>query len=246
MSEDNEKNNVSQDEFQKDFEQRHNLKRKKIKKVKTKDKKKKKRKGLHIGISSLILILFCVFLLVISTFLQLNVTHLIIPAKLFSGEVCKFSDFLYTIKYIPQIPAILFVAGLLGRKFGITSIVLYVIAGLFFVPIFALGGGWRYIFEYGFGYILSYIPAAFILGTMLKKGYTYKNVIKAVTLGVLTIHLGGILYMLCLAGLKHAGWEFVSSWVAAQSGLKIIYDWVFSILAVLVAKYARIILWCYL
>ena len=52
--------------------------------------------------------------------------------------------------------------------------------------------------------------------------------------------------MMLLAFLKHMGWSFVGDWIVSQSGIKIIYDFVFSYLAVLVAKYARIILWLYL
>ncbi|MBS6603342.1 MAG: biotin transporter BioY [Brachyspira sp.] len=216
------------------------------KKLRVKTVKPKKRKGIRLGVGSLVLLIFCSFLLVISTFLQLDVTHFIIPAKLFSGEPTKLSDYLFTYKFIPQIPAVMFVVGLLGRRLGITSILLYIITGLFFLPVFALGGGWRYIFEYGFGYILAYIPAAFLTGLILKKGYSYKNTAKAVFMGVLTIHLLGILYMMCLVAIRHTGWGFVGDWITAQSGLKIVYDFVFSYILVLVAKYVRIILWLYL
>ncbi len=208
--------------------------------------KPKRRQGIRLGVGSLVLLVFCSFLLVVSTFLQLDITHVILPAKLFTGEPTKLNDYIYTYKFIPQIPAVMFVVGLLGRRLGITSILLYIITGLFFLPVFALGGGWKYIFEYGFGYILAYIPAAFLAGLILKNGYTFKNSAKAVFIGVLTIHIFGILYMMCLAGLRHMGWPFIGDWIAAQSGIKIIYDFVFSYILVLIAKYLRIILWLYL
>ena len=216
------------------------------KKLRVKTVKPKKRKGIRLGVGSLVLLIFCSFLLVISTFLQLDITHFIIPSKLFSGEPTQIKDFIFTYKFIPQIPAVMFIVGLLGRRLSITSILLYIITGLFFLPVFALGGGWRYIFEYGFGYILAYVPAAFFTGMILKKGYSYKNTAKAVFVGVLTIHLLGIIYMMCLASLRHVGWGFVGDWIVAQSGLKIIYDFIFSYILVLIAKYLRIILWLYL
>lgn len=218
----------------------------KKKKLRVKTVKPKKRKGIRLGVGSLVFLVFCAFILVISTFLQLDVTHFIIPSKLFSGEPTKLCDFIYTYKFIPQIPAVMFVVGLLGRRLGITSILLYIITGLFFLPVFALGGGWRYIFEYGFGYILAYLPAAFFAGGILKRGYSYKNSARAVFVGVLTIHILGILYMICLASLRHTGWGFVGDWIVSQSGIKIIYDFIFSYILVLVAKYLRIILWLYL
>lgn len=207
---------------------------------------KPKRRGVRLGVGSLVLLIFCSFLIVVATFLQLNITHFIVPSKLFTGETLTINDFIFTCKYIPQVPAIMFITGLLGRRLGITSILLYIITGLFFIPVFALGGGWRYIFEFGFGYILAYVIAAFVTGTMLKKGYSYKNTAKAVLAGVLTIHITGILYMIMLAGMKHMGWGFVGDWIVSQSGIKILYDFIFSYLAVLAAKYARIILWLYL
>ena len=221
---------------------------KRIKKLKSKMQKKalKKKKTIHVGIGSLVLMFFCSFLIVVATFLQLEVTHLILPAKFLSGEACTPADFMFSIKYIPQIPIVLFVVGLLGRKIGTLSVALYILAGLFLVPVFALGGGWKYIFEYGFGYILGYIPAGIILGTILKKNYTYINTLKAVITAVLTIHLFGICYMCILAVFKHAGMDFVKQWIIAQSGIKILYDFVFSYLAVLLTKYLRIILWFYL
>ncbi len=217
-----------------------------IKRLRVRTVKPKKRKGVRLGVGSLVLLIFCSFLIVIATFLQLDVTHFIIPSKLFTGEPLTIKDFIFTYKYIPQVPAILFITGLLGRRLGITSILLYIITGLFFMPVFALGGGWRYIFEFGFGYIIGYLPAAFAAGTILKRGYSYKNTAKAVLAGVLTIHATGVLYMILLAFLKHMGLSFIFDWIISQSGIKILYDFVFSYLAVLVAKYARIILWLYL
>lgn len=208
---------------------------------------KPKKKGIRAGIGSVVLILFCSFLLVISTFLQLNLTHIILPMKMFTAKTLTVKDFLYTYQYIPQIPAVLFIVGLLGRRLGLTSILLYIITGLFVMPVFALGGGWRYIFEYGFGYILAYLPAGFLLGTILKKGgYTYKNTIKAVLYSVLLIHIFGLLYMGFLAIVHHSGWVFVQDWFVSQSGIKILYDFVLSYIAVLISKYARIVLWLYL
>lgn len=68
----------------------------------------------------------------------------------------------------------------------------------------------------------------------------------AVLVGVLTIHLIGVLYMLFIAGLKHEGWAFMNGWIVAQSGIKIIYDFVFSFAMVFIAKYAKIILWFFM
>ena len=193
-----------------------------------------RRRGLKLSVGSLVLLLFCTFLIVTATFLQLNITSIT-----FSGEA-------YSFKFIPQVPVVLFVAGFLGRKYGLAGVVLYILAGLFAAPVFALGGGWQYVFEYGFGYILAYVPAVFFAGSILRSGYSVRNLLHAAIVGVLTIHIIGVFYMLFLASIKGEGWTFMSGWISAQSGLKIVYDLIFSFFALFFARYVRILLWFYI
>lgn len=119
---------------------------------------------------------------------------------------------------------------------ALTSVMLYITIGLFLFPVFALGGGIKYIGEYGFGYILAYIPAIIIAGKLLDK-YSFLDMIKATLAGVFTIHIFGILYMLIIALIKQSGTMFIEGWIVAQSGLKIIYDLIISFLAILIGKY---------
>ena len=207
---------------------------------------KKQIEGIRLSLGSILLTLCCTFLIILATFVQLNVSHFIIKKGLFDGSDLAFKDFIYTYKFIPQIPIVMFVGAFLGRKFGTVSILLYILLGICIIPVFALGGGFKYIFEYGFGYILAYIPAIFFAGSILKSGFSNKNILKATIVGVLTIHLIGILYMLFIASIKHEGWTFISGWICAQSGIKIIYDLVFSFAGLFLARYAKIILWFFM
>lgn len=200
---------------------------------------KKEKKKIRIPLLNILLVLFCSFLLMVSTFVQFNITHYIIPFDIFSNNNLTKTDFLYTFSIIPQIPAVMFVVGLMGRRLGITSIVLYILIGLFCLPIFALGGGMRYVLEPGFGYIAAYIPAVFFAGSILKSGFSIRNMLKAVLIGVVTIHFIGIIYMLFIAALRHEGWEFIKGWVISQSLLKLAYDYILSLMALLVAKYVN-------
>jgi biotin transporter BioY len=61
--------------------------------------------------------------------------------------------------------------------------------------------------------------------------------ITATLVGVLTIHLCGIFYMILLAIFKHSGSGFIFGWILAQSGVKIIYDIIASFVLVLIGKY---------
>ncbi len=61
-------------------------------------------------------------------------------------------------------------AGLiLGRKNGAISVSIYVIIGLLGVPVFTQGGGFSYILNPTFGYILSFIAGAWLSGFIAEK-----------------------------------------------------------------------------
>jgi len=200
---------------------------------------KKEKKKIKIPVLNILLVLFCSFLLVVATFVQLNITHYIIPHDIFSNKVLVKEDFLYTFSIIPQIPAVLFIVGLLGRRLGFTSVLIYILMGLCSIPIFALGGGIDYITEFGFGYILAYLPAVVFAGSILEDGYSFKNMLKATLIGVLTIHFIGIIYMFFIVTLRHEGWIFIKGWILAQSMLKIAYDIILSYIALIAAKYGN-------
>ena len=137
---------------------------------------------------------------------------------------------------------VFFIVALLGRKFGILAILCYIMLGMFF-PIFALGGGVTYMFEYGFGYILAFIPAIFFTGTLLKIKTDFLRIVLMAALGVLAIHVLGVLYMLFIATLRHASADLVLGWIAAQSGIQIFYDIFFTVLGIYLGRWARRLLW---
>lgn len=199
----------------------------------------KEKKKIKIPVLNLTVIFFCTFLLIVSTFIQLKIVHPIIPSDVFTNHTLKGKDFLYTYMIIPQIPMVMFVIGLLGRRLSITSILLYIILGLSSLPFFALGGGIHYLIEPGFGYILAYLPAAIIAGGFLDEEFSFKNIFKAGLIGVLLIHIIGIFYMLFAFLIRHEDWEFIKGWAVSQSIVKITYDYLLSILALIVAKYGN-------
>ena len=203
---------------------------------------KRQVEGIRLSLGSILLVLTCTFLIILATFVQVDISHFFLPKV----ENPTLQDYIHTYKIIPQVPVVMFVGAFLGRKYGIASILLYILLGLFVIPVFALGGGPSYVLQYGFGYILAYIPAVFFAGTILKSGFSNRNILHAVFVGVLTIHLIGTLYMLFLAGIHHEGLIFMKGWICAQSGVKIIYDFVLSFALVFLTRYAKILLWFYM
>ena len=65
---------------------------------------------------------------------QIDINHFFLP----KGENLTLQDYIYTYKIIPQVPIVMFAGAFLGRKYGIASILLYILLGLFVIPVFAL------------------------------------------------------------------------------------------------------------
>ena len=209
---------------------------------------KYKGEPIRITLGTLIMTSLSVLFIIVATFTQLVLVHPYLPLNtldILSQNLTQqelIHHFFKTYKYIPQIPVVFFIVALLGRKFGILAILCYIILGMFF-PIFALGGGISYLFEYGFGYILAFIPAVFFAGTLFKGKTDFIRLILISIIGVLIVHILGILYMLFIATLRHAPMEFVTSWIFSQSGIQIFYDMFFTMLGIFLGRQFRKIFW---
>lgn len=197
-------------------------------------------------IGTLALIAFCIFLIIISTFTQLPVVDVFSLSRGEEGSGFLLSDYLANssyYKYIPQLPAIFFAIALLDRRYGLAAIILYILLGLFVFPVFGMGGGVNYIMENGFGYILAYIPGTFITATIIKHDYRFLTILKGVFLGVLAIHLIGVMYMVFISTLFQASADMIAGWIVSQSGIKILYDMFFCIVAIYFASLVKRGLW---
>ncbi len=208
-----------------------------IPKMKRIDKKQKK---VNVSLLNFVFVIFSTVLIVAATFINLSFKHYILPQTLFSGKPLSVDDFIYCFSIIPQIPVLMFICSAFGKKVATTSVCLYILLGLFAFPLFALGGGIKYISEYSFGYILAYLPAVLVAGTILKKKYSFLNMFLASLAAVLIIHACGLLYMLLISLFRNSGIEFIKTWLGAQSGLKVLYDFIISFVLVLIGKYVSI------
>ena len=103
---------------------------------------------------------------------------------------------MYTMHFTLQWLFVIMAALLLGKKAGMLSVIIYIILGLAGVPIFAAGGGPAYVFRPGFGFLLGFILAAYVIGFVLEK---MKNkgifsMILASTLGMIVYYAIGAIY----------------------------------------------------
>src|SRR5690606_29984346 len=57
-----------------------------------------------------------------------------------------------------------------GWRIGVATVALYIAQGLVGLPVFTFGGGWAYVMSPSFGFILGYLPMAFIIGRAADAG----------------------------------------------------------------------------
>lgn len=189
------------------------------------------------------------FSLVVAAFTVIPITHYYLPAAAifhpfkFWNAAHNISDFITHVDYLPQVPAIACMTIILGRKYSIVAIFIYILAGLFFVPVFSLGGGIKYIFQYGFGYILGFIPMVLVLWKCLGRNYKPKKVFFASLYAVLALHIFGIVYLVLLCAIKHEQFSYVQDLIHMMSYVKIFYDLFFTIICIYLANALRKILW---
>ncbi|MFZ9739622.1 MAG: biotin transporter BioY, partial [Prochlorotrichaceae cyanobacterium] len=96
-----------------------------------------------------------------------------------------------------QLAAVFLVSCAGGRNPGVLSQIAYIILGLTWLPIFTSGGGLDYIHEASFGYLLGFIPAAWVCGTIaFEEPLRLESLALSCLAGLGTIHGVGLLYLL--------------------------------------------------
>ncbi len=115
------------------------------------------------------------------------------------GAYIKIS--LFAVPFTLQLVMVMIVALTFGYKVGFLSTSIYTIMGLVGLPVFSSGGGLGYISSPGFGYILGFVLAAFIIGFLAGggkiKGSNKTVLIKtfAVTvIGLMVVYIMGVSY----------------------------------------------------
>ena len=84
---------------------------------------------------------------------------------------------------------------LLGAGYGALSQAVYVLIGLVGVPIFALGGGFSYVLQPTFGFLLGLIPAAWVVGAVAGESLDPKRMALASLAGLAALYAVGMPYM---------------------------------------------------
>ena len=84
---------------------------------------------------------------------------------------------------------------LLGAGCGALSQAVYVALGLIGLPIFTTGGGFAYVLQPTFGFLLGLIPSALVIGLITRKSRRPLRIILACAAGLATLYAVGLPYM---------------------------------------------------
>ncbi len=127
-----------------------------------------------------------------------------------------------------QVGAVLLIGCLGGPNAAAVSQIAYLVLGLSRLPIFSLGGGWLYWQEPTFGYLLGFIPAAWMTGILaFREPPSLESLGVSCIGGLLTLHLFGVVYLIgtCLLGQLSLGellqnvWQFTFTPLPSQGAL---------------------------
>lgn len=95
-----------------------------------------------------------------------------------------------------QIGAVLLVSCLGGRTTGLLTQTVYILLGLMWLRIFNDGGGIAYLSKPNFGYLLGFIPGAWVCGQLaFARTPQLENLGLSCLFGMITIHIVGIIYL---------------------------------------------------
>ena len=128
----------------------------------------------------------CFEVILISTF---------IPVYIFSPSPSN----IFEISSLPlnyQIPLMIYITILFSERIVIRSFLMYLITGLFFLPVFFDGGYLEYLLTPNFGYLLGIFPLIKIISFLKKtKSNSLLIVLKFGFLSLLSMHIIGIIYL---------------------------------------------------
>ena len=106
-----------------------------------------------------------------------------------------------------------------GWRIGVATVALYIIEGLSGLPVFATGGGIDYVMRPSFGFIIGYLPMAYILGRATDLGASGRIVLLfgAMLLGAAVAFAFGFSWLLVVANIIVQSGAALPKWLDATN-----------------------------
>ena len=95
-----------------------------------------------------------------------------------------------------QIPSIVLITLIFKREVVLTAFSIYLLIGLFFLPVFQSGGSLGYLLTPNFGYLLGTYPLVNIINKLNKLNHKINifDILKYGILSILSMHIVGAIY----------------------------------------------------
>ncbi len=89
---------------------------------------------------------------------------------------------------------------LLGPRYGALSVIVYIVIGLLGFPVFTHGGGITYVLQPTFGFMIGFIPGAYLTGSIANREEKpgFKRLFLACMAGIAVIYFFGTTYLFLL------------------------------------------------
>jgi biotin transport system substrate-specific component len=113
-----------------------------------------------------------------------------------------------------------------GWRIGVATVALYIVEGLAGLPVFAFGGGWTYVMSPTFGFILGYLPMAYIIGRAADAGASGKffRLFAVMVLADAVVFALGFVWLLAVAGILLQSGGTLPGWIDAGNLLGSAYS----------------------
>jgi len=101
--------------------------------------------------------------------------------------------------------AVLMIGALLGSRRGCVCVLAYIMEGVVGLPVFATGAGSAVLRGFTGGYIVGFVPAAYIVGVLAEKGWDRRigTTVLAMALGNIVIYAFGVVWLSCLPSVNN-------------------------------------------
>lgn len=87
---------------------------------------------------------------------------------------------------------------LLGARLSFVAVLIYISMGLLGLPVFTNGGGYSYVFNLSFGYLLGFLVASLVGGAIAERKPSFLNCLVACIVAMIIIHTIGVAYMMLI------------------------------------------------
>jgi biotin transporter BioY len=129
---------------------------------------------------------------------------LVLSFAILTGVCAKLKIEIGPVPMTMQTLAVLLSGALLGSKRGAFSQLTYFFLGLAGLPWFSRGGGIQYLLSPTFGYLIGFVLAAYLVGSLAEKGFdrSIKTAILAMLVGNIVLYIPGLCWLAKFVGIN--------------------------------------------